>query len=227
MAQEVVDAAVKVELCETVALIPPVEARGFGFVPMGRGDFCDYEGLLRSNHVVVDSPGEYEEALADEFFWVGLSWHAVAICVRVQVQLWLDDGWVVPARLRRGLPERAMRKHEEGEALKCSSCSALVDVLLSGGFASKLRKVRRAPCDACGFVGETCRKGWLKGASRRQDRRVFCTVCLRAQYNLEHEYCVEFGCVLGEGSFGVVRRGYHVGYSEACAVKEMELCDPH
>ena len=93
--EEVEDAeqeVLKRELCEEVAQIPSVEGRAYGFVPMGRGEFSDYEGLLRSNSVLVDSPEEFEEALADEFFWVGLSWHAIAICVRVQMQLWLDDG---------------------------------------------------------------------------------------------------------------------------------------
>jgi hypothetical protein len=111
---------------------------------------------LRSSSVLADSPAEYEEALADDFFWVGLSWHTIAICVRVQMQLWLDDGWEVPARLRRGLPERAMRKHEENSEA-CASCHELVDSLLSGGYASKLRHVRRASCQACGFVGVTSR----------------------------------------------------------------------
>ena len=212
------------ELCEDVAQIPLVETRGSGFVPMGRGEFSDYEGLLRAHGVLVDCPEEFEEALSDEFFWVGLSWHAIAICVRVQIQLWLDDGWQVPARLRRGMPERAMRKHEEGCA-RCDSIDVLVDVLLSGRCASRLKNVSRAPCAACGFVGATSRKNWLKGERRKQDRRVFCTVCVKAEYTLDHEYRVEPDCKLGEGSFGVVRRGFHVGYDEECAVKAVDLCD--
>ena len=215
---------VKRELCEEVAQIPSVEGRAYGFVPMGRGEFSDYEGLLRSNSVLVDSPEEFEEALADEFFWVGLSWHAIAICVRVQIQLWLDDGWQVPARLRRGIPERAMRKHEEGCA-RCESSDSLVEVLLSGRYASQLKSVSRATCSVCGFVGETCRKNWLKGEARKQDRRVFCTVCLQAEYNLEHAYRVVSDCVLGKGAFGVVRRGFHVGCFENCAVKAVGLTD--
>ena len=215
---------VKRELCEEVAQIPSVEGRAYGFVPMGRGEFSDYEGLLRSNSVLVDAPEEFEEALADEFFWVGLSWHAIAICVRVQMQLWLDDGWLVPARLRRGMPERAMRKHEEGCA-RCESSDSLVEVLLSGRYASQLKSVSRATCSVCGFVGETCRKNWLKGEARKQDRRVFCAVCLQAEYNLEHAYRVVSDCVLGKGAFGVVRRGFHVGCFESCAVKAVGLND--
>ena len=71
----------------------------------------------------------------------------------------------------------------------------------------------------CGFVGATRRKNWLKGDARKQDRRVFCTVCLQAEYNLEHEYRVASDCVLGKGAFGVVRRGFHVGLAEKCVVK--------
>ena len=97
--------------------------------------------------------------------------------------------------------------------------------MLPGRFASQLKNVPRAPCAACGFVGATSRKGWLKGDRRKQDRRVFCRVCEQAEYTLDHEYLVDSDCVVGKGSFGVVRRGFHVGYDEACAVKALDLCD--
>ena len=206
----------KVEEASEVVEISCFETRGFGFVPMSRGDCDNYEGMLRFHDVLVECPAEFEEALSNEFFWVGLSWHAVAICVRVQIQLWLDDGWLVPARLRRGMPEGAMRKHEEGSA-RCTSLDISLDVLLSGRFASQLKNVRRAPCAVCGFVGDTSRKTWLKGDRRKQDRRVFCKECKRAEYILEHDYCVDIECVLGEGSFGVVHRGFHVNLERRSA----------
>ena len=74
-------------------------SRGYGFVPMERREFAECEARLRCEGVLVDSPGEYLDGLSDEVFWSGLSWHSVAKFVRVQVQLWLEDGWAVPARL--------------------------------------------------------------------------------------------------------------------------------
>jgi hypothetical protein len=62
----------------------------------------------------------------------------------------------VPARLRRGLPERAMRKHEENSEA-CASCHELVDSLLSGGYASKLRLVTPTNPHAWQDARRTCR----------------------------------------------------------------------
>ena len=117
-------------------------------------------------------------------------WLLVAKYVRVQLQLWLEDGWAVPAKLRRGMPERAMHRHdmrhERGSAC-CAGVEELMEVLLGHGYAKKLKGVSMKPCDKCGSLSKTSRKKWLRGAARASDRRVFCSACLRVEYELEQE----------------------------------------
>ena len=48
---------------------------------------------------------------------------------------------------------------------------------------------------------------------------------MQVEYKLEHDYCLDMDCVLGEGSFGVVRRGFHIARDQGCAVKSLDLCD--
>jgi len=91
----------------------------------------------------------------------------------MQVQLWVDNGWAVPSRLRRGLPERAMARHEETGGY-CGTCDELVAVLLAGDMKTKLAAILRLPC-VCGDVGDVQRKDWLGGSARGKDRRVFCS----------------------------------------------------
>ena len=121
----------------------------------------------------------------------------------MQVQLWLDDGWAVPSRLRRGLPERGMARHEETGGC-CRSCEELADVLLAGDMKRKLFAVVKAPCVECGVACGTRRKDWLKGCDRNIDRRVFCPNCLRAEWILEHDWQIDFDTVLGSGTYGSV-----------------------
>ena len=83
------------------------------------------------------------------FFWQGLGWFAIAKYVRVQVQFWLDDGWAVPLRLRRGLPKREMACHEE-VVVCCGTCDELIEVLFAGDKRNEFDAVWKAPCVVCG-----------------------------------------------------------------------------
>ena len=139
----------------------------------------------------------------------------------MQVQLWLDNGWAVPSRLRRGLPERGMARHEETGGY-CGICDELVNVLLAGDMKTRLDAVLRASC-VCGEVCETQRKNWLKGPSRSNDRRVFCPKCLRAEWDLEHDWQADFNTVLGSGTFGVVYQGKLATAGMPIAVKCIDL----
>ena len=85
---------------------------------------------LKSQAVYAETPADFIDVLDDDFFWTGLSWFAIAKYVRVQVQLWLDNGWAVPSRLRRGLPERAMARHEETGGLTRVRLSLLLLLIL-------------------------------------------------------------------------------------------------
>jgi len=192
-----------------VGASPPLSvnpSRAYGFVPMERGEFSACEAQLKSQCVYAETPADFIDALDDDFFWKGLSWFAIAKYVRVQVQLWSEDGWAVPARLRRGLPERGMARHETTGGC-CGSCDELVEVFLAGDMKKKLDAVRKVPCVVCGSVAGTRRKDWLKGSARSQDRRVFCQKCLRAEWMVEHDWQVDFDAVLGSGTFGVVYQG--------------------
>ena len=98
-------------------------------MPMEAGEFSAAAVQLKCQDVYAETPADFIDVLDDVFFWTGLSWFAIAKYVRVQVQLWLDNGWAVPSRLRRGLPERGIARHEKYGAC-CGTCDELVDVLL-------------------------------------------------------------------------------------------------
>ena len=86
--------------------------RAYGFILLESGEFSECEAQMKSQSVYAETPADFIHVLDDDWFWKGLSWFAIAKYVRVQVQLWLDDGWAVPSRLRRGLPERGMARLE-------------------------------------------------------------------------------------------------------------------
>ena len=130
----------------------------------------------------------------DIFFWKGVCWLVIVKFVRVQVQLWVDNGWAVPSRLWRGLPERAMACHEEIGGY-CGTCDELVAVLIAGDMKTKLAAILRLPC-VCGDVCDVERKDWLKGSARGKDRRVFCSICFCTEWKLDHDWQVDFDAVL-------------------------------
>ena len=191
---------------------------------MERGEFTACEAQLKSQSVYAETPAGFINVLDDDLFWKGLRWSAIAKYVRVQVQCWLDDGWAVSARMRRGLPERAMARHEQNGGC-CGTCDELVDVLLAGDMKDKLRAVLKAPCVLCCVAAGTQRKDWLKGSARSNDRRAFCPKCLRAEWMLEHDWQVDFDAVLGSGTFGVVYRGNLATACMPIAVKCIALTD--
>ena len=204
--------------------IEKASSRAYGFILLESGEFKGCEAQLKSQSVYAETPADFIHVLDDDFFWKGLSWFAIAKYVRVQVQLWLDDGWAVPSRLRRGLPERGMARHEETGGC-CRSCEELADVLLAGDMKRKLFAVAKAPCVECGVACGTRRKDWLKGCDRNKNRRVFCPNCLRADWILEHDWQIDFDTVLGSGTYGSVYKGKLAKAGMPIAVKCMDLTD--
>ena len=107
---------------------------------MERGEFSAADDQLKFHGVYAETPSDFIDVLGDDFFWRDLSWLAIAKFVRVQIHLWIHDGWAVPSRVRRGLPERGMTRHGEAGG-QCGTCDELVGVLLAGHMKKKLDAV--------------------------------------------------------------------------------------
>ena len=86
----------------SVELGQELEERGYGYVPMQRGEFGDCEGALKQHGVCPESPADMEENQLDDFFWVGLFWLSVAKYIHVIIKLWEESAWALPSKLRRG-----------------------------------------------------------------------------------------------------------------------------
>ena len=179
---------------QAVSLSPAAaSSRNYGYVPMRPGDFTRVDQALRVDGMLADAPDEYLEVLEHEPFWKGLSWHYIAQCVHVQLVYWADEGWAVSSRLRLGLQQRAMEKHETGEA-PCSGSAELLEVLLPGSCLAKLSKVARHACSSCGSMEATRRRTRLPGSFGARDKRVFCPRCLvlaTAEDSVQHSDAVE------------------------------------